>query len=190
MTEIDLALFRAINGWPDGQAPFWRFWSDATNLNWVRVLLLVLVIGMLCRGPRSRVAIVLAMLAWPIANELCDFWKDGLRDPRPFQVLPDVLMRAGRSDSFGTASAHSANMAAIAAVMFARMGRWGWIWLAVAFFTGLSRIYVGVHFPRQVVLGWGTGAVAGLALVWLFGRWESRRKPTPDASLPEPEASS
>ncbi len=33
---------------------------------------------------------------------------------------------------------------------------------------GLSRVYLGVHFPTDVLAGWLVGA----ALVWAFLRWE------------------
>jgi len=161
----DVGLFRAINNWPDGQEVFWRFFSEATTRGPVRVVLILIVIGMLWRGPRSRWAILIAILAWPIANFLCDVLKYGFQSPRPFQVLPDVLMRAGKSDSFGTASAHSANMACIATILAGRLGRWGWVWITVALLTGISRIYVGVHFPSQVLLGWTVGLLVGLAFL-------------------------
>ncbi len=166
----DISLFRAINAWPEAQAPFWRFFSEATTRLPVKVALLLIVAGMLWKGPRSRYAILIAIVAWPIANALCDVLKYGFQTPRPFQVLPDVLLRAGRSNSFGTASAHSANMACIATIITARLGRWGWIWIVVALLTGVSRIYVGVHFPTQVLLGWTVGILVAVGILALAQR--------------------
>jgi undecaprenyl-diphosphatase len=67
-------------------------------------------------------------------------------------------------DSSGTSSAHSANMAAIATVMALETGRWGIPWIAVALLTGISRIYTGVHYPSQVLLGWTVGVLSGIIL--------------------------
>ncbi len=157
-------------------APFWRFWSEATQRIEVRVLLLLLVVGMLVRGARSRRAILTAMIAWPLANEACDLWKAGLRGPRPFQVLDDVLLRAGKSDSFGSASAHSANMAAVAFCLAYGLGRWGWPWVLVAVLVGISRVYVGVHFPAQVLLGWTTGIAVAALVSWVADRLTARKE--------------
>ena len=53
----------------------------------------------------------------------------------------------------------------------------GWFWLAVAFFTGVSRVFVGVHWPSEVVLGWFCGAVAATLIVKGWEAAVNRRKP-------------
>ncbi len=187
MQDLNLELFRWVNGWPSEMAPFWRFWSEATQRSEVRALLIALVVGMVARGPRSRWAILLAMLSWPLANFLCDLWKYGLQGPRPFQVLDGVLMRAGKSSSFGTASAHSANMAAVAFCLTRGLGWWGVPWIVVAVLVGISRVYVGVHFPYQVLLGWLTGAAAAWAVTEVAQRIRDRRNPVGDLADDQPE---
>lgn len=71
--------------------------------------------------------------------------------------------------SYGTASAHSANMAAIATALWMVLGwRWGLAWAVIALLTGLSRIYNGVHFPSQVLLGWTVGIFVGWLMTHTF----------------------
>ena len=87
------------------------------------------------------------------------------------EVIADVIVRTGRSDSMGTASAHSANMAAVATVMTGLLGwRWGAPWIMAALLTGYSRVFNGVHWPSQVTLGWIVGTLVGLATVWVYRR--------------------
>ncbi len=137
---------------------------------------------------------LLAMVSWPIANAACDALKYGFQGTRPCVDLPDVVMRVDKLTSFGTASAHSATMMSVAVAFLFYNRPFGIAWLIVAVMTGLSRIYVGVHYPYQVLLGWIVGAVTALVAV---KTWEafvrlreskasaSKAEPGPDESLAE-----
>jgi undecaprenyl-diphosphatase len=58
--------------------------------------------------------------------------------------------------------------------------------VAVTFLVGLSRVYLGVHYPTDVLAGWCAGFVWALAW-WGIAEWVSRRRPRllpEDASEP------
>lgn len=172
----DSSVLHAINRGPEWFAPTMRFFSEATNIGWFKGVLAALVLILLWINDRSRRAAVQALIAFPIANEITDILKATFPANRPFQV-EDVILRLGASDSMGTASAHSANMAAVAFVFTYHLGGWGSLWIPIALLTGLSRVYNGVHYPSQVLLGWICGIFAGLLVT---KTWEafvaSRRK--------------
>lgn len=179
---LDLAVFYAINRWPETVSPFFYFLSECTKWKPVRFTLVGIFLAMLA-WPRTRRAAVYIIIAFPLANEFCDVLKAGFKVLRPSVELSDAIIRVNKLTSFGTASAHSANMAAVAFVMTACLGwKWGIGWILIAFFTGLSRIYVGVHYPSQVLLGWICGTLvaflvirAGDALaLWVKNRREAR----------------
>ncbi len=155
-----------------------RFFSEATNFLPVKVALLLLILGMIAFGAKSRRAAIQALIAFPIANEITDVFKAQLPANRPFQEMADVIHSPGWSDSMGTASAHSANMAAVAYVFTYHLGwKWGVPWILVALMTGLSRIYNGVHYPYQVLLGWTCGIVVAFVVTWTWDFIRTQRNP-------------
>jgi undecaprenyl-diphosphatase len=166
---LNRSIFDWINHWPEGLAPTMKFFSEAATYGWFKALLGLMVLGMVIRGAKSRWTAVQALIAFPLANGLTDVFKHLLPENRPFVDLPSsVILRIGhmpealQNPSFGTASAHSANMAAVAFVFTYRLGWWGAPWILVALVTGLSRIYNGVHYPYQVLLGWTCGVLMAL----------------------------
>ena len=97
--------------------------------------------------------------------------QDDLQEPRPYW-LTDKIKAGAFHDSFGLPSGHSQNSAAV----------WGWTakennktvatWILsiMIFLIGLSRIFLGVHFISDVLLGWTIGAV----LVLIFARYSKQ----------------
>ena len=124
---------------------------------------------------------VQALIAFPLANGFTDLFKNFLPEHRPYQEILGVIPRPldNMTQSYGTASAHAANMAAVAFVFTYCLGWWGSPWIVAAVLTGISRIYVGAHYPYQVLLGWTCGVVAGL-LVTQAWRWASARRASAD----------
>jgi undecaprenyl-diphosphatase len=170
--ELDLRLFRSINEGPDWLEPIMVFLSLATKLWYVDLALLLLFIYFIWHKP-LRTPALLAMVSWPVANAACDWVKYGLQMPRPCVELTDVVLRVPLLTSFGTASAHAANMMAVAVAFLFYNWRLGTAWLVVALATGYSRVYVGVHYPYQVLFGWALGALVAFVAV---KTWEAYRR--------------
>lgn len=174
---MDEALFRAINGWPDWLAPLFVFLSDATKMTSGRMLLGGLALVLIFVSNQTRKALVLGLAALGLANEMTDVLKGTFQMARPCVELDDIMLRVGKLTSYGTASAHSANMAALATIFWLSFKWRGSAWIPVAVLTGLSRIYVGVHYPSQVLLGWTCGVLAGVIVWYTWAAFVARRTP-------------
>lgn len=174
---MDVAIFRWINGWPDSFAPLFVFLSEATKTLEGKVLLGLLAVAFLAAGNKTRKTLLLGLAAVGIANTITNVLKEAFPDPRPCVELAEVVVRTGKLTSAGTASAHSANMAALA-TMFVLVLGWkrGWWWIPVAVLTGLSRIYVGVHYPSQVLYGWTCGVFAAVLIWRVWEAWVDMRR--------------
>ena len=89
-----------------------RFFSEALNYGWMKLILAIVLIAMIAAGKDTRKAALTSLIAFPIANGLTDLFKKFLPLPRPCNdpTLTEIVVRIGKSESAGTASAHSANI--------------------------------------------------------------------------------
>jgi len=94
-------------------------------------------------------------------------------DPGFFQYVRLLVDRCSNTYSF--TSSHAANHFGMATFIFItlRSSFKNWVWLAYlwAFLVGYAQVYVGVHYPFDI-LG---GAVIGFAFGWLLGTFFNKR---------------
>ena len=83
-----------------------------------------------------------------------------LHTPRPYWY--DARIRALTTESsFGLPSGHAQNSVVVWGTIAQYIGRW-WGWLlsiAIILMIGISRMFLGVHFPIDVLIGWAIGTV-------------------------------
>jgi undecaprenyl-diphosphatase len=90
-----------------------------------------------------------------------DAAKDWSNRPRPV----DIRIREA-ADGFGFPSGHTAVACAMAVVVASVLpARWRWAPFAVAAVVGLGRLYVGAHYPLDVVGGALWGSAVGVVVV-------------------------
>jgi membrane-associated phospholipid phosphatase len=110
-----------------------------------------------------QVAIILML-----STSLNSAFKMAFHGTRPYWYSPSVRGMAVET-SFGVPSNHAQSAMAIWGIMAAYLRKW-WGWLVAVLLIlliGLSRLYLGVHFPHDVVLGWLIGAL----ILWLVLRF-------------------
>ncbi len=105
------------------------------------------------------------------SNMLNTFFKLAFHAPRPYWVNSRIQALAHET-SYGLPSGHAQHAVALwggLAAQIRQRAAWG---VAGALIVGisLSRIYLGVHFPTDVLGGW----VIGAAVVWGVGQAEAR----------------
>jgi len=87
----------------------------------------------------------------------------------------------------GMPSNHALNFFVTASFLgvILRSWRWGLVMGGIAVLVSLSRIYLGVHYPSQVLAGAALGLVSGGGAAWLAARipavaiWQQRIRQTP-----------
>ncbi len=98
--------------------------------------------------------------------------KDFFNQPRPAQYSDKVWAYSDVGGSAGLPSGHTQNTLAVWGYLAARVRR-TWMWIVAGLLSvliPLSRLYLGVHFPHDLLGGYVLGAI--LLLIYL--RWGER----------------
>ncbi|MBN1567611.1 MAG: phosphatase PAP2 family protein [Acidobacteria bacterium] len=98
--------------------------------------------------------------------------KQAVKRPRPFQQLVGLVNLVAPKDVFSFPSGHTAGafvVATIVCICYSQFLIPGYFWAAL---VGLSRIYLGVHYPSDVAAGACLGIISArtgfLAASWLI----------------------
>jgi len=112
-------------------------------------------------------------VALTASGSLNELLKLAFHLPRPYWV--DSRVQAlGTEPSYGLPSGHAMNAVSVWGFIATQLKK-NWAWaaaLALILLISLSRLYLGVHFPTDVLGGW----VFGAGLLWAFLRWEQNAR--------------
>lgn len=135
---------------------------------WIVFCMVIYVFG----GKFGKKVAFLALISLFLTNVIVIFLKYVVAEPRPFLTLPNVdLLVPVNGQSFP--SGHSASAFAAASLIGLKYhleskGRLRWVIYPLfifAFLVGFSRIYVGVHYPYDVLVGALIGTFCSLAVL-------------------------
>jgi len=184
LTQFDLRWIHAINGgWASvGLDSFFCFITNEKNYFLPGGLLLA---GLLWKGgTRGRFLVAALLLNLLLTDQLSSHViKTVVQRPRPCQALTEVRTPCGCGPASSFPSSHAANSAGLATLIALAYPAWAVPAVAFALLVALSRVYVGVHYPTDVMCGALLGLACGLLVWrvkgWAQGTWEARRSRAP-----------
>ncbi|NLH49834.1 MAG: phosphatase PAP2 family protein [Myxococcales bacterium] len=180
LSELDRQLFLAINtrwtaAWLDRlsvalQNPWWLWFPVACLAGWLFVR----------NRENDRRFLLLLAVAVLLTDVYCaQILKPLLARPRPTVVLTGIRALVGWKHGNGLPSNHAANLVAATIVIGAYYRRWLAPMALVSLLVGYTRIYVGVHYPSDVLAGYAAGLFLAGSLLVFFPRieagWDRRR---------------
>ena len=140
-----------------------------TSLGNAGVLFLAAAVLLLCFR-RTRRAGVLALAAIAVGFVCTNLiLKNLIARPRPWLDVAGLTYLVIEKDPSSFPSGHTCAAFAFAGgVWRGAPRRWmGWTALVLAVLMGLSRLYVGVHYPSDVLAGALVGALSALVAIWI-----------------------
>ncbi|MFE9118476.1 phosphatase PAP2 family protein [Streptomyces sp. NPDC007172] len=126
---------------------------------------------------REDASVMAAALSAPIAVVLAYVVNDAVKsvftEPRPCRALPHdfLIEKCPPVNDYAFPSNHTTVAAAAAVALFLVDRRLGAIAALAALLMAASRVYVGAHYPHDVLVALVVGGVVALAVTWSARRY-------------------
>ncbi len=143
-----------------------KFFTTITNVNnWYIAYIILLFISYFKGGRRGKIAVIGIILLLTFSDQFgARVLKEWVQRIRPCNALSDVITPLGCNGTFSFPSNHALNNFAAAVFYYRLFPKLKWALFITASLIAISRVYIGVHYPSDI-LG---GAIIGAAIGYLF----------------------
>jgi undecaprenyl-diphosphatase len=168
VSAMDFQIYKAVNdAGPDFVDRVFRFLADDLVVVIVVLVALLFLIPWRTRLKDRRRAAVAATVAAGLALAIAQPIADAIDRARPYEAHPaSSHLLISRSSDPSFPSDHAVGAFAIAVAIWAYDRTFGALFMALAVVLSVARVYVGTHYPGDVVGGAVLGAIVALALRW------------------------
>ena len=163
----------------DWMTPIWTAITSLANDGWFWIVLsIILLIPKKTR--KAGIAALLALLINLFFTNIA--LKNLVARTRPYDVIKGLEVLIDKLSSFSFPSGHTACSFAAAFAYYKCLPKkkWGIAALVLAGLIGFSRLYVGVHYPTDVLGGAAVGMlaawIASKFISWIDGKMNKKKK--------------
>lgn len=171
LVELDHEIYLFLNNLGD---PAWDdFWNFITH-KFASIPFYALLVFLLYRALGiKRLLLTLVMIAAliTVTDQLSNLFKDFFARPRPCRqegIMEYARYVAVRCGKYGFFSAHAGSSSALVIFLGLILRQYWkntlWVLIVWGLLVSYSRIYIGVHYPADVLVGW----ILGIAIGFIF----------------------
>ena len=164
--DLDKQLLVFLNGL--GSETFDSLWLILTKqANWIPFFLVLLYLVYIKIGVKQTVVIVLLVaILLTVNNTITEFFKATFQRLRPSNdpEIKDIIRNIKPSNTFSFFSGHSSNTMAVFVFLYLKFKthyKYFWVFILWPLIFSYSRIYLGLHFPTDILAGYLCGLIMG-----------------------------
>ncbi|GIM28305.1 phosphatase PAP2 family protein [Clostridium polyendosporum] len=114
-------------------------------------------------SPFNKFSLIIT-LSLVISSSICSIIKHSVTRIRPFIKLKGLHIKKIGIDEYSFPSGHTSAAFSMATCLCFLIPQWNITFITSAILVGFSRIYLGVHYPTDVIIGMIVGIVPSLIL--------------------------
>lgn len=176
LIELDKSFFIFLNGL--GSTPFDAFWLVITNqFTWIPLYLVVFYLIQKKIGWKNfGFYLFFTAFLILICDQTANLFKHSFQRLRPCndEELKSIIRIVKQSVSFSFFSGHAVNSMATSVFAFSILRkhyRYSFLLFLFPLIFAFSRIYLGLHFPGDILTGYLFGITFGLIFAKLFSKY-------------------
>lgn len=160
--NLDIEIFRFVN--TGLTAPFLDsvmvFMTQKMNFTGAVIIAAALI--WILGKRQDRVGLIVLVLLVLLTDLASNMMKHYFMRVRPCNALDGVRLLVGCGGSFSMTSSHAANIFAAMVFLTARYRKFWPVFISIAIVVAYSRVYVGVHYPTDVIVGAALGTIMAI----------------------------
>jgi undecaprenyl-diphosphatase len=145
-----------------------KFFSLITSVNnWYIAYVILLGISWTKGGKRGKIAVIGVILLIIVSDQTgYRLLKELFARPRPCDILTDVITPVGCTGTYSFPSNHALNNFAASFFFYKLFPKLKWVLFITAGLVAISRVYLGLHYPSDII----GGALIGIVFGYIFSK--------------------
>lgn len=173
--QLDTTLFHWVNNGLTNAVFDWLMPILRNKYTWLPFYVFILVFSLInLKWQGAWLVLCLALsvsVADTLSSKVIKHRVERLRPCNQQEIREQMTLRVDCGSGYSFTSSHATNHFAVGMFLFVAfgqlIGRWKWLLLVWAGSIAFAQVYVGVHFPFDILVG----GLLGILLGYLFGRY-------------------